>query len=182
MRYTNGPRPSLTANTILTSASWAAAFSRGPAQTGSYPASRFSCSTAWRASASPHHRLPGRTRALPSSGYSDAKLTLNDLAVGPFVFDFTNSALEAKPAGGTTPYRFVASITVLPSRPPTVSSASAIAPPGTASRTTSASETSPPSRPNRVTVWPARSHRTASPPPTLPLPTTVIRIEAVLSP
>jgi hypothetical protein len=30
-------------------------------------------------------------------------LVLNDFAVGPFVFDFTNSAFEGKPSGGTTP-------------------------------------------------------------------------------
>jgi dihydrofolate reductase len=36
----------------------------------------------------------------------------------------------------------------------------------------SASETSPPSRPIHSTSWPALSQRSASPPPTLPLPTT----------
>ena len=47
--------------------------------------------------------------------------------------------------------RLVASITVLPSTPVSLSSASAIEPPGTATSTTSASETLPPSRPSRVT-------------------------------
>src|SRR3954447_10663488 len=101
---------------------------------------------------------------------------LNDFAVGPFVFDFTYSAFDANPSGGSDPIRFVASITVLPSMPWTVSSASATDSPGTASRTASASETSPPSRPIRVTSCPAFSQRSASPPPTLPLPTTAIFI------
>src|SRR5947209_17072024 len=101
IRYTNGPRRSAMANTTLTSASWAAAFWRGPVHTGSYPASRFSCSSVSCASASPHHRLLGRARALLSSGYNDAKLTLNALTVAPFVFDFPHAAHEAKPAGGT---------------------------------------------------------------------------------
>src|SRR5947209_1865324 len=107
---------------------------------------------------------------------------LNDFAVGPCVLDFTNSAFEKKPAGGSTPMRLVASITVWPARPCSLSSASAIAPPGTATSTTSAAETSPPSRPIRVTWWPARSQRSASPPPTLPRPTTAILIYALLSP
>src|ERR1700722_2646494 len=72
--------------------------------------------------------------------------------------------------------RLVASITVLPSTPVRESSASTIERPGTAIRTTSASETLPPSRPSRVTRCPARSHRSASPPPTFPLPNTVILI------
>src|SRR3954471_11825854 len=110
-----------------------------------------------------------------------AKLMLNDFAVGPFVFDFTNSAFDANPSGGSEPTRFVASITVLPSIPCTVSSASATDPPGTASRTASASLTSPPPRPMRVTSCPAFSHRSASPPPTLPLPTTAIFMVPPLS-
>src|SRR5215204_840915 len=97
---------------------------------------------------------------------------LNDFAVGPFVLDFTNSAFDEKPAGGFTFARFVASITVLPSKPCTLSRASAIAPPGTATTTASTFETSPPSLPILVTSWPALSQRSASPPPTLPLPST----------
>src|SRR5207247_4523269 len=62
--------------------------------------------------------------------------------------------------------------TVLPSRPRTVSNASATAFPGTATSTASASDTSPPSLPILVTLCPARSQRSASPPPTFPLPTT----------
>src|SRR5215212_6477993 len=60
----------------------------------------------------------------------------------------------------------------LPTSPPTLPSASAICPDGTATTTTSASVASPPSRPTAVTAWPARSQRRASPPPTLPLPST----------
>src|SRR6266545_2067196 len=60
----------------------------------------------------------------------------------------------------------------LPASPPTLPSASAICPEGTATTTTSASVASPPSRPTAVTAWPARSQRRASPPPTLPLPST----------
>src|SRR5215207_2761731 len=101
---------------------------------------------------------------------------LKDFAVGPFVLDFTNSAFEEKPAGGSTFARLVASITVLPSKPCTLSRASAIAPPGTATTTASTFETSPPSRPILVTSWPSLSQRSASPPPTLPLPTTAIFI------
>src|SRR5947207_14627203 len=70
--------------------------------------------------------------------------------------------------------RLVASITVFPSQPLTVSNTSATAPPGTATRTTSASDTSPPSLPMRVTSCPARSQQSASPPPTFPFPTTAI--------
>src|ERR671914_488087 len=105
---------------------------------------------------------------------------LNDFAVGPLVTDFTNSALDEKPAGGSAPRRFVASITVFPSMPCTLSKASAIASPGTATTTASASETSPPSRPILVTSWPAPSQRLASPPPTLPLPTTATFISSLL--
>src|SRR5690348_7755069 len=47
-----------------------------------------------------------------------------------------------------------------------------MAPPGTATSTTSAADTSPPSLPMRVTSCPARSQRSASPPPTFPFPTT----------
>src|SRR3954447_8709512 len=85
-----------------------------------------------------------------------------------------NSVLDEKPPGGSAPMRFVASTTVLPSMPCTLSSASATAPPGTAIKTASASDTSPPSLPIRFTSWPARSHRSARPPPTLPLPITAI--------
>src|SRR6266513_1877805 len=53
-----------------------------------------------------------------------------------------NSAFEGKPEGGSAPIRFVASITVLPPRPWTFLSASAIARPATAISTASASETS----------------------------------------
>src|SRR5918995_4651945 len=105
---------------------------------------------------------------------------LKDLAVGPFVLDFTNSAFDEKPAGGSTFARLVASITVFPSKPCTLSKASAIAPPGTATTTASASETSPPSRPILVTSWPALSQRFASPPPTLPLPSTATFITSLL--
>src|SRR5215207_761280 len=105
---------------------------------------------------------------------------LNDFAVGPFVLDFTNSAFDVKPSGGSTPQRFVASITVFPSRPCTLSRASATAPPGTATTTASTSETSPPSRPILVTSWPALSQRSASPPPTLPLPSTATFITSLL--
>src|SRR6516165_767459 len=101
---------------------------------------------------------------------------LNDFAVGPLVLDFTNSALERKPAGGSAPTRLVASITVLPLIRCSLSNAPTIAPYGTASSTASAAETSPPSRPSRVTWWPARSQRSASPPPTWPLPNTAILI------
>src|SRR6266540_2262098 len=101
---------------------------------------------------------------------------LHDFAVGPFVLDFTNSALDWNPDGGSAPKRFVASMTVFPSSPWTLSSASATAPPGTATSTASASETSPPSLPILATSWPAFSHRSASPPPTFPLPTTAIFI------
>src|SRR5215213_6852065 len=67
-------------------------------------------------------------------------------------------------------------MTVFPSMPSTLSRASAIAPPGTATSTASASETSPPSRPILLSSWPASSQRSASPPPTLPLPITAICI------
>jgi hypothetical protein len=50
-------------------------------------------------------------------------LVLNDFAVGLFVLDFTNSAFDEKPTGGSTPKRFVASITVFPSMPCTLSRA-----------------------------------------------------------
>src|SRR5512132_2474516 len=62
----------------------------------------------------------------------------------------------------------------LPWSPDTLPRASAICPEGTATTTTSASVASPPSRPTAVTAWPARSQRRASPPPTLPLPSTKI--------
>src|SRR3954452_22198058 len=65
-------------------------------------------------------------------------------------------------------------MTGLPSRPVTVPRPSAIAPDGSATTTTSAPEASPPSRPSASTSCPAARQRCASPPPTLPLPTTVI--------
>src|SRR5262249_14367668 len=102
-------------------------------------------------------------------------LALNDFTVGPPVRDLTNSAFDAKPSGGRTPMRLVASTTVWPRQPVRVSMTSATAPPGTARSTTAASETSPPSRPSRVTSCPARSQRSPSPPPTFPLPTHVTR-------
>src|SRR5579884_2776633 len=85
-----------------------------------------------------------------------------------------NSALEAKPPGAPAPMRLVASITVLPSRPVTVSNVPATAAPGIAISTASAPDTSPPSLPIRWSSCPAFSHRSASPPPTLPFPTTAI--------
>src|SRR5262249_47217378 len=68
----------------------------------------------------------------------------------------------------------VASMTILPSSPLTLPSASATELPGTATRTASASEASPPSLPSLVTVCPAFSQRSASPPPTFPRPMVVI--------
>src|SRR5439155_2870260 len=133
-----------------------------------------------RASSSATYRLPGFDFALSIWSYSRAKLMLNDFAVGPLDFDLMNSAFDAKPEGGSAPIRFVASITVLPSIPCRFSSASATAPPGTATSTASASDTSPPSLPILVTSCPAFSHRSASPPPTLPRPTTAIFIPALL--
>src|SRR4051812_30197300 len=118
--------------------------------------------------------LDGFVFASPRRSYSTAKFRLNDLAVGPLVFDLRNSAFEEKPPGGSAPTRFVASMTVFPSQPLTASTASAMAAPGTATSTASASETSPPSLPIRVTSCPALSQRSPSPPPTLPLPTTAI--------
>jgi hypothetical protein len=88
----------------------------------------------------------------------------------------TEGAFDEKSAGGSSPTRLVASITVLPSMPYTLSRASAIAPPETATTTASAPEMSPPSRPILVTSWPVPSQRSASPPPTLPLPITAIFI------
>src|SRR5205814_4428778 len=85
------------------------------------------------------------------------------------------------PLGGSAPMMLVASITVFPPQPLTVSNTSATAPPGTATRTTSASDTSPPSLPMRVTSCPARSQKSASPPPTLPLPTTAIFMTTLLA-
>ena len=82
---------------------------------------------------------------------------LNDLAVGPFVLDFTNSAFDENPPGGSVPTMLVASMAVFPSSPCTRSSASSIAPAGTATSTASAPETSPPSRPILVTSCPALS-------------------------
>src|SRR3989454_10528098 len=125
--------------------------------------------------------LPGFDRALPSSPYWLAKFTLNDFAVGPLVLDFTNSAFDWNPDGRSAPKRLVASMAVFPSRPCTLSSAASIAPPGTATSTASASETSPPSLPIRVTSWPAFSQRSASPPPTFPLPITAIFISPLPS-
>src|SRR5829696_1947680 len=94
--------------------------------------------------------------------------------------DFTYSAFEEKPVAGSPPTRFLASITVSPSMPCKLSRDWAIAPPGTATSTASASETSPPSRPILRTSWPAFSQRPASPPPTLPLPTTAIFISLLI--
>src|SRR5436190_7618134 len=118
--------------------------------------------------------LDGFVFASPRRSYSTAKFRLNDLAVGPLVFDLRNSAFEEKPPGGSAPTRFVASMTVFPSQPLAAANASATAAPGTATSTASASETSPPSLPMRVASCPALSQRSASPPPTLPLPTTAI--------
>jgi hypothetical protein len=70
--------------------------------------------------------------------------------------------------------RLVASISTFPSSPLTLASASETAADGTASSTASAPETSPPSLPIRCTSWPACSHKSASPPPTLPLPMVAI--------
>src|SRR2546425_2780564 len=87
--------------------------------------------------------------------------------------DFTScvsdSNLSLRPANG-----LVASMATFPASPLTFPRASAIDPDGTATRRTSASEASPPSRPSRMTVCPARSQRSASPPPTLPRPMTVM--------
>ena len=78
------------------------------------------------------------------------KLALNAFATAPFVCALTSSANDSycslRPANA-----FVASIAILPSSPRTFPSASEIAPPGTATRTTSALETSPPSLPSVVT-------------------------------
>jgi hypothetical protein len=62
----------------------------------------------------------------------------------------------------------------LPARPSTFASAAAISPPGTATTITSAPDASPPSRPISCTSWPAARQRCARPPPTLPLPMTVM--------
>jgi hypothetical protein len=40
---------------------------------------------------------------------------MKDLAVGPLVLDFTNSAFDGNPDGGSALTRLVASIVVLPS-------------------------------------------------------------------
>src|SRR5438105_6725854 len=106
---------------------------------------------------------------------------LKTFAVGPFVCDFTYSATDSAPPGRSPPITFVASRTVLPSRPCTFPSASSTAPDGTASSTTSASETSPPSLPSSVTSWPAARHFFASPPPMLPLPIVAIFISLSFS-
>src|SRR4051812_35866468 len=58
--------------------------------------------------------------------------------------------------------------------PSTFSSASAMAPDGTARSRMSAPDASPPSLPSSVTSWPAARQSSARPPPTFPLPITVI--------
>jgi hypothetical protein len=55
-------------------------------------------------------------------------------------------------------------------------------PPGTATTTASAFETSPPPRPSLLSSCPSASHRFASPPQTLPLPTTAILISLPSAP
>src|SRR3954447_19554970 len=98
---------------------------------------------------------------------------LNDFAVGPPTIDLTSCVSDS--CSSLRPWKaFVVSIVVFPSTPVTLPSASAIDPDGTATTTTSASDASPPSRPSAVTSCPAASQRFASPPPTLPRPTTVI--------
>src|SRR4051812_37581219 len=166
------------AKTSGTKPSCREALDSGPAQTGSYPASWLRASTTSRASWSPHQRLLGLEDVSPRRSIRLAKKMLNDFAVGPAVTDFTYSALDAKPLGGSASNRLVASITVFPSSPSTFSNAAATAPPGTASSTTSASETSPPSRPNELTSWPASFHRAPSPPPIFPLPIVAIFISS----
>src|SRR3954468_22441247 len=110
-----------------------------------------------------------------------AKLRLNDFATGAPVTDLTYAASESNPRGVALPSKsFVAAITgALPS-PVTDASASATAPPGTATRTASAPDASPPSRPVRTTSCPARSHRSPSPPPMFPLPIVKILIANLL--
>src|SRR3954468_12170611 len=110
-----------------------------------------------------------------------AKLRLNDFATGAPVTDLTYAASESNPCGVALPSKsFVASITgALPS-PATDASASATAPPGTATRTASAPDASPPPRPVRTTSCPARSHRSPSPPPMFPLPIVKILIANLL--
>src|SRR6266536_1650018 len=157
----------------IASSSSARACSSPPTWTGSKPASRINRSVTSRASSSDAYRLLGATRCWSIWSYRAAKLTLNAFATGPPTIDFTSCASDLyarlRPADS-----LVASIATLPSSPRTLSSASAIAPDGTATRTTSASDASPPSRPIRVMVCPARSQRRASPPPTFPLPMTVM--------
>src|SRR3954451_2125743 len=110
-----------------------------------------------------------------------AKLRLNDFATGATVTDLTYAASESNPCGVALPSQsFVASITgALPS-PVTDASASATAPPGTATSTASAPDASPPSRDVRTTSCPARSHRSPSPPPMFPLPIVKILIAYLL--
>src|SRR3954451_5641427 len=98
---------------------------------------------------------------------------LNDFAVGPPTIALTWCASDS--CCSSRPWNaFVVSMTGLPSSPVTVPRASAIEPDGTATTTTSAPEASPPSRPSASTSCPAACQRFASPPPTLPRPTTVI--------
>src|SRR6266542_2169382 len=148
----------------IASSSSARACSSPPTWTGSKPASRINRSVTSRASSSDAYRLLGATRCWSIWSYRAAKLTLNAFATGPPTIDFTSCASDLyarlRPADS-----LVASIATLPSSPRTLSSASAIAPDGTATRTTSASDASPPSRPIRVMVCPARSQRRASPLP-----------------
>jgi hypothetical protein len=96
-----------------------------PARSGTYPACL---------SKPPYHlklvrwRYPVHKGSYPLANREDGPYQA-------FLLDFTNSALERKPAGGSMPIRLVASITVLPVIPCSLSRASAIAPPGTATST-----------------------------------------------
>src|SRR5438874_7967137 len=112
-------------------------------------------------------------RCAPISSYKLAKLRLNDFAVGPPTIDLTSCASDSN-SSFRPPYAFVASIVSLPPMPVTLPSAFAISAEGTATSRTSAPEASPPSRPISCTSWPASRHLRASPPPTFPLPITVI--------
>src|SRR4051794_10335453 len=98
---------------------------------------------------------------------------LNDFAVRPPTIALTWCASDS--CCSSRPWNaFVVSMTGFPPSPVTVPRASAIEPDGTATTTTSAPEASPPSRPSASTSCPAACQRFASPPPTFPLPTTVI--------
>src|SRR6266516_636974 len=102
-----------------------------------------------------------------------AKLRLNDFAIGPPTIDLTSCAFDSK-SSFRPRNAFVASIVTFPSTPATLPRASAICADGTATSTTSAADASPPSRPSSCTSCPASRQRLASPPPTFPLPITVI--------